>query len=289
MAAGRCAVPGVLFDSLQNHLGDRDGVAAGGAVDARRAGRRESRARNRAALPGSRCTAGDSCSRANEQLVEQMLFPIRALVGRKLDRRGTRAAARPRAGCTTVASCVAKLIDALPRDVKIVIVRCCWKLTREAESWATQPLANVSRAVAMSSWPPSTEMPSACTSLDRRLGERQHDVQVVDHHVQHDADVGRAKRVAARARGFDVFRIADVGRHGGQRRIEPLDVADLQHQRLSCRASATRSFGLGRRRRERLFDQAAACRRSSRSMPIAWCVAVGVAMIAASISPISSR
>ena len=105
--------------------------------------------------------------------------------------------------------------------------------------------------------------------LDRRLGERQHDVQVVDHHVQHDADVGRAKRVAARARGFDVFRIADVGRHGGERRIESLDVADLQHDALSAARASTRSFASRRRRRERLFDQAAARRSSSSSMPIA--------------------
>ena len=55
------------------------------------------------------------------------------------------------------------------RDVKMFIVRCCWKLTRDAVRLATQPLANVSRAVAMSSCPPSTEMPRACTSFTVEL------------------------------------------------------------------------------------------------------------------------
>ena len=111
------------------------------------------------------------------------------------------------------------------------IDRCGCQATREAERLATQPPANVSRAWAQSSFGPMTAAPSAWTLAISSSHEREHDVDVVDHQVEHDADVGRAAGVRAAARGVDVFGLAQMcGAAASEGRVEPLDVADLQHQ-----------------------------------------------------------
>ena len=80
---------------------------------------------------------------------------------------------------------------------------------------------------------PRTEIsPAAWNILNRRLGQRQDDIQIVDHDVHHDANIGRAKRIAASPCGIDIFWIAHVGSHCRQRGIESLDMANLQRHIL---------------------------------------------------------
>ncbi len=61
------------------------------------------------------------------------------------------------------------------------------------------------------------------------MADRQGDVQIVDHQIEDNADVGRAECVTPGPRRFDQPRILHQRPHAGQRRIELLDVPDLQH------------------------------------------------------------
>ncbi len=76
----------------------------------------------------------------------------------------------------------------------------------------------------------------------------------MDHQVQHDADVHRAEGEAGGPHGLDELRLLQVRRGGGQRRVEALDVPDLEHD-LPPPGHFDQLVGLGKRRRERLFDQ----------------------------------
>jgi len=70
-------------------------------------------------------------------------------------------------------------------------------------------------------------LPNRVNTGDGRIDEREDDVQVVDHQIEHDADVGRAKRVLAQAGSLEISGALNVRRDRGQRGIESLDVADL--------------------------------------------------------------
>jgi len=76
----------------------------------------------------------------------------------------------------------------------------------------------------------------------------------VDHHVHHDADIGRAERVAAGAGGLDVFGVANVGRHGGEGRVETFDVADLERD-VFLPGERDQIIGLGGGEGQRFFDE----------------------------------
>ena len=82
----------------------------------------------------------------------------------------------------------------------------------------------------------------------------QDDFQIVNHHIHHDANVGRSKRVTAGTSGVDVFRIANIGRHRGKCRIESLNVPYLKgHVFLPSQSNqVVRLFGS---QRDRLFNQ----------------------------------
>ena len=58
----------------------------------------------------------------------------------------------------------------------------------------------------------------------------QDDFQIVNHHIEHDADIEAAPRIRREPRGLDETRRGEPllqRRHHG---IEPLDVSDLQHE-----------------------------------------------------------
>ena len=98
----------------------------------------------------------------------------------------------------------------------------------------------------MSSTSPMTLTPIASIRATCDAGQPQHDVDVVDHHVQHDADVDAAERQRADARDLDEPRPDVQPLHRADRGVEPLDVPDLHGRavlsrahRRSRRASAT--------------------------------------------------
>ncbi len=71
---------------------------------------------------------------------------------------------------------------------------------------ATQPFSNVRRALQMSSTSPITLTPTASILRHLRVGQMQHDVDVVDHHVQHHADIDAAEGQRADSGDFDEAR-----------------------------------------------------------------------------------
>ena len=81
---------------------------------------------------------------------------------------------------------------------------------------------------------------------DPALGQAQDDVDVVDHHVQDDADVDAAEGQGADARDLHEPRPDVQPGHGADGGVEPLDVPDLHghpgppgQRRRSAAASAT--------------------------------------------------
>ncbi len=89
--------------------------------------------------------------------------------------------------------------------------------------------------------------------LQRRLYQVKHEVDVVDHHVEYDADVRRSKRVRTEPFAVDVFRIADERAGHLEGGVKTLDVSDLQGR--SAAIGGGHDFGrLRHRRSQRLFD-----------------------------------
>ncbi len=64
---------------------------------------------------------------------------------------------------------------------------------------------------------------------DRRVDEREQDVEVVDHHVVNDVDVEAARRKNAEAMDFEKHRARDDFSDGDDGGIEAFDVADLKN------------------------------------------------------------
>ena len=67
---------------------------------------------------------------------------------------------------------------------------------------------------------------------DRRLHEGQHDADVVDHEVEHDADLGAAQLVGRQPLGGDEPRAAHLLLEEGHHRVEVLHVAHLDEAAL---------------------------------------------------------
>ena len=111
--------------------------------------------------------------------------------------------------------------------------------TRLAVMFATAPDSNVSRAFAMSTNGVSTGTPTADTDVTRAADERAHEIDVVDHQIEHDGDV-RAARIERREPvALDEPRRVDVRQRRAHGAIEPLDVAGLHHARRCARAIAS--------------------------------------------------
>jgi hypothetical protein len=99
---------------------------------------------------------------------------------------------------------------------------------------------------------------------DRRLHQREHDADVVDHQVEHDAHLGAARRVGRETLGGDVLRAADLLLEKAHHRVEMLDVADLRRCARPCLRRGQHLFGLLQRGAERLLDQQVAALRQER-------------------------
>ena len=70
---------------------------------------------------------------------------------------------------------------------------------------------------------------------DRRAGERQRQIDIVDHQVEDDVDIGGAARPRRPAHAFDQARRADPLAERAEGRREALDMADLEHASRACR------------------------------------------------------
>ena len=106
----------------------------------------------------------------------------------------------------------------------------------------------------MSSRPVSTVRPDRLKTRQRRSGQVLHDVQVVDHEIEDDADVDgaeakRAEAVALHEPGLEV--VPAQGEKGG---IEALDVADLQDSAVPPR-QRRQGRGVIHVGSQRLFDE----------------------------------
>ena len=89
---------------------------------------------------------------------------------------------------------------------------------------------------------------------DGRIGEREDDVEVVDHEVEHDIDVERARGKDAEAVRLEEHRFVESGERCGDGGVEALEVADLDDA-LVLRGEREDVIGLGECCGEGLFDE----------------------------------
>ena len=89
---------------------------------------------------------------------------------------------------------------------------------------------------------------------DRRVDEREQDVEVVDHHVVNDINVEAARRKNPQAMDFEKHRARNDFSDGDDGRIEPFDVADLKNAAAAFCGGDER-VGFGERCRDGLFDE----------------------------------
>ena len=150
--------------------------------------------------------------------------------------------------------------------------------TRLAVMFATAPDSKVRRAFAMSTDGVSTGTPDRAHRRRRAADERVHEVDVVDHEVEHDRDVGPARIERRQAVALDEPRRVDVRQRGADRAIEPLDVARL-HQRAVRARERQHLVGLVERRRDRLLDQRMDAAASSTCCATAKCAGVGTTIV----------
>jgi hypothetical protein len=90
---------------------------------------------------------------------------------------------------------------------------------------------------------------------DGRLCECEHDVEVVNHEVEHDIDVERARREDGEPVDFEEEWTAEQLLRGGHGGVEAFEVADL-HDALMLGSEREDVVGFGEGGGEGLFDQA---------------------------------
>ena len=147
---------------------------------------------------------------------------------------------------------------------------------------ATAPLANSTRAVAMSRWGVSTATPEARTSVDvRAAGQMQHQVEVVDHQVEHHGDVGPARLERRQAGALEVADVAEM--IAGPRRMARLKRSMCPTWSCSPRAPRRpRSAHRPPRGSPRAASPSGpGLRPRARRSPTAACADVGTAMVTA--------
>ena len=72
----------------------------------------------------------------------------------------------------------------------------------------------------------------------RRADEVQDDLEVVDHDIEHDADIQAAAGIGREPRGLDEARMGEARLERGEHGIETLDVADLEDDAVFLREVA---------------------------------------------------
>ena len=80
------------------------------------------------------------------------------------------------------------------------------------------------------------------------------DIQIVNHQIQDDIDIQRARGKLPDTMNLEIDRMADVRPQSDQRRVETLRVAYLQN-RLAISARGDHSVSLCERRCDWLFHQ----------------------------------
>ena len=125
---------------------------------------------------------------------------------------------------------------------------------RLAVMFAMQPFENRSRAFAMSTRPVNTGMPTASIVSTSGGNERQRDVEVVNHQVEHDVDIEAAFGKGAEAVHFDEAWIDENLPRRGHRRVEPLGVTDRERG-AAPGSRGNHGVGLGDRPGNRLLDE----------------------------------
>jgi hypothetical protein len=122
---------------------------------------------------------------------------------------------------------------------------------RLAVMWATHPLAKRRRALTKSSCPPNTVIPIAST-LTTVEGVEQ--VEVMDHQVEHGADIGGSTGERPVPFAFDELGPNRPAAQRLKRRVEPFDVSDLEDDPFAA-GDVHEVRGLFNRGCDRLFDQ----------------------------------
>ncbi len=89
---------------------------------------------------------------------------------------------------------------------------------------------------------------------DFRAHELQDEIEIVNHEVEDDRDVGAARLERCQALGLEEARLLEIGRRGAHRPIESLDVTYLEAQPALTRR-VYELLGTGERIRERLFHE----------------------------------
>ena len=147
---------------------------------------------------------------------------------------------------------------------------------------ATAPLANSTRALAMSRWELSSDEPGRPHFGGlRAAGQVQHEVEIVDHEVEHDGDVGAAGLERRQPLALDVARAVEIGLGRAERAVVALDVAHLELEAAPRRRGDER-VGLGDAWRRAASPSAPARRARAPGGPTAACAGVGTATVTAS-------
>ena len=88
----------------------------------------------------------------------------------------------------------------------------------------------------------------------RRLREGEDDVEIVNHEVEDDIDIERARREDAQAVDFEKHRVSDDGERGADGGIEALEMSDLRDA-FVLGGEVDEFVGFVKRSCERLFDE----------------------------------
>jgi hypothetical protein len=102
--------------------------------------------------------------------------------------------------------------------------------TRLDVMFATTPDAKEMRAFAMSTNGVRTGTPTAATTAD----ESQHEIDVVNHQVQHYRDVRSTRIERSQSVTIDEPRRLDKWQRRANRSVEPLDVTRLDERASAC-------------------------------------------------------
>ena len=147
-----------------------------------------------------------------------------------------------------------KSIETQPSRGKKRIRRTADRETRLAVRFAMQPEGNSSRAFATSTWSRHHRDADRFDPVRLFSQDLLEDVEVVDHQIAHHVHVGPALGKGPDPMRLDVARLRDLSAHLAQRRVEPLEVSDLEDAPAPARQLEDR-LGLGERRGHRLLDQ----------------------------------
>ena len=102
-------------------------------------------------------------------------------------------------------------------------------------------------------------MPIALMSIDRRIDQREQNIQIVNHHVIHDINIQAARRENAEAMNFEIERAVHHGHHRDNPGIESLQVADLKDA-AAARGCGKQLHRLRPAKRPSAFRRAHRCR-----------------------------